>query len=838
MKNLIIKSTIIFLLLFCFTPLFSQVLTKKQFNKAVEEADISYYYELNYEKAAGKYESLLKSYPDNSNLSAKLGICYLNIDGKKAEAMKLLEKASKNVVSNEKEYQEYGEKAPLDTYMYRAIAYHKNDSLRKAILLYNDAKKRLAGTETFHEDYINNQIRDCMYALEMKKKPLTIISKLFAPWLKDYPGACNPVLSKNDSVFVFTVKEAGKTRILCSYKSGSWKTPVDITRQLGGFDRFYSNSITGDGRQLIIYMDDGGDGNLYYSLRKDTVWTRIKSIGKPVNTIYWQSNGFITPDGKTLFFSSNKPGGEGGLDIWYSKKTKTGTWSEPTNCGNVINTPYNEDTPFFDTVTGTLYFSSDGHTSMGGLDMFRSVLRNGVWSTPTGMPFAFNTTDANSFFILNNSTPGFITSLYDEKENARNIYSVVALEPADKITTAMGSVTLGDGMNIDPQKVQILLSDIKKGSPVKKISLIDSSSFKFDIKPGDYQVFVSVPGYKTDTINLNVPLFFQGNYITVNATLMPDKVFEGDFLSIKNILFEYASYKLDDQAISILMTLKNILLSYPELKIEIAGYTDSKGGTEYNTKLADNRAQTIIDYLGTSGISVTRFVKKSFGKSNFVAINTNPDGSDNPEGRKYNRRATFGIVDPGTGLIIRQDSYTPEHLRNPNAMKYSVVLLKTTEKYSPDYFNELIKNDMLFVRTIKLDNVSMYVLGVFYNKADALKYMTSAKEKGLDKAYVLNQYELDNESKGIVTPVSTETAIKVTRLVYTVQLIATRNPLNISRVFAGIDGITEFKADDGFYKYFYGEYKTLSEAKDGLAYIKGLWHNEVFIRQIDVEVFK
>ena len=104
--------------------------------------------------------------------------------------------------------------------------------------------------------------------MEMKKKPLTIISEYFTPWLKDYPGACNPVLSKNDSVFVFTQKQEGKTRILCSYKSGTWKEPVDITKQLGGYDRFYSNSITGDGKMLIIYMDDGGDGNLYYCQEK------------------------------------------------------------------------------------------------------------------------------------------------------------------------------------------------------------------------------------------------------------------------------------------------------------------------------------------------------------------------------------------------------------------------------------------------------------------------------------------------------------------------------------------------------------------------------------------
>ena len=687
MKTAIRKALILSFLFFSLSPLFSQVLSRKEFVKAVGDADISYYYDEDYEKAALLYESLLNIYPDNSNLSAKLGICYLNIDGKKSDALKLLEKASANVVSNDKEYVEYGEKAPLDTYLYLAIAYHQNDSLQKAVSLYNDAKKRLAGTETFREEYIDNQIRDCRYAIEMKKKPLTIITDLFAPWLTEYPGACNPVLSRNDSVFVFTLKKDGKTRILCSYKSGTWKRPADITQQLGGYDRFYSNSITGDGKLLIIYMDDGGDGNLYYSQRNDTTWTRIKSIGRPVNSIYWQSHGFITPDGKTMYFSSNRPGGEGELDIWTSEKSKDGTWSEPVNCGNVINTPYNEDTPFFDPITGALLFSSTGHISMGGYDVFRSINRNGSWTNPVGMPYAFNNTSENTFFILNNNAPGFITSLYDDKTKSRNIYAIVAEDPADKITLGRGTISLQDGMSVDPEQIRIQLSDLKKGAQIRNISLTDTASFNFEIKPGDYQIFVSHTGYKTDTINLNIPLYYLVNYISVNASLVPDKVFGGDFLSIKNILFEFDSYMLNDQAISSLEILKSILVSYPELKIEVAGYTDAKGSTSYNRTLADKRAQAVIDNLSASGISPSAFVKKAFGESDFAAVNTNLDGSDNPEGRKYNRRVTLGIVDPHTGVIIRQETYTPEHLRSPYSLKYSIVLLKTKEKLYPGYFS-------------------------------------------------------------------------------------------------------------------------------------------------------
>ena len=833
MKIALRKTFVFSFLIFFFLPLFSQVLSKKGLIKAVQEADIFYYYDQNYEKAAERYESLLNIYPENSNLSAKLGICYLNLDGKKTDALRLLTKASLNVVNNDMEYLEYGEKAPLDTYLYLAVAYHQNDSLQKAISLYNDAKKRLIGTKIFREEYIDNQIKDCRYAIEMKKKPLPLITDLFTPWLADYPGACNPVLSKNDSVFIFTQKEEGKTRILCSYKTGIWKKPVDITKQLGGHDLLYSNSITGDGSLLIIYMYTGGTGNLYYSQRKDSIWTKIKSFGKPINTIYWQSHGFITPDGNSMYFASNRPGGEGELDIWYSEKTANGKWGEPVNCGNVINTPYNEDTPFFDPETGALLFSSVGHISMGGYDVFRSIKKNGVWTNPIGMPYAFNNTSDNIFFILNNNKSGFITSLYDENIKSRNIYSIVAEDPADKITLAGGTISLQDGMEVDPKLVSIQLNDLKKVIPTKFISLIDSISYKFEVKPGDYQLFVSHKGYKTDTINLSIPLYYSSNYVSVNSSLIPDKVFGGEFLSINNILFEFNNSELNDQAKSSLELLKSILINYPDLKVEVAGYTDSKGSKEYNDILADKRAQSVINYLVTPGTSSSRFVKKAFGKSGFVAVNYKPDGSDNPEGRKYNRRVTFGIVDPKTGVVIRQETYTPEQLRQSFSMRYSIVLVKTAEKLSSGFFSPLTKDDLLFIRTLKIDTVTMYVLGVFYNKTDALKYLGYAREIGYNKAYIVNQYELDNESKVNLTPERRKAiSDKIDQGLYTIQLKATQNPLDIGRIFSGIEGVNEIKASDGLYKYYYGEFKTLSMAKEALLKIKKEGYEDAFIRNL------
>jgi len=160
MIKIIRKVVILAFLFFYFLPLISKELTKKELIKTVQEADIYFYYDENFEKAAELYEALINIYPENPNFSAKLGICYLNNDGKKADALRLLSLASKNVVSNDREYIEYGDNAPLDTYLYLAIAYHRNDSLQKALSIYYESKKRLGSTGIFREDYIDPQIME------------------------------------------------------------------------------------------------------------------------------------------------------------------------------------------------------------------------------------------------------------------------------------------------------------------------------------------------------------------------------------------------------------------------------------------------------------------------------------------------------------------------------------------------------------------------------------------------------------------------------------------------------------------------------------------------------
>ncbi len=828
-RKILILSLII--IHFLSSPILSQTLNKELI-RAVQEADLFFYFNEDFEKAASLYEVLLKNHPDNSNIMAKLGICYLNIDGKKQDALKLLEKASGNVVKSDKEYIEYGQKAPLDTWFYLAHAYHINDSLDKAIILYNDVNKKIGTTNAFRTEYIDHQIKDCRYAIEMEKNPIKTSEDLLIPWLKDYPDATNPALSENDSVFVFTRRTGGNSRIFCSFKTNGWQKPSDITMQLGGYDNLYSNSITSRGDILIIYMEDGADGNLFVSNRKGSDWTKMRKLNKNINTKYWEAFGFITPDGKQLYFSSNRPEGFGELDIWVSQKEENGNWGPATNLGSTINTAYNENTPFFVPATGKLLFSSSGHTGMGGYDVFSSTLKNGKWTEPIGMPCPVNTTSDNTLFMDDPEGKGIISSIVEDKTGIRNVYRIVLDGmPSEKIVVK-GTVSLQDGMKIVPSLAEIKLSLADSAQAWKKIEINDSGIYKFDTKPGDYIVQVNYTGYKTDTFNLNIPKNFTGTSLSVSTSMVPEKVFSGDFLASRNITFDFDSHSLNEQDRIDLEKIRAILNNNPELKIEVTGYTDSKGSQDYNIKLAERRAEAVISYFTASGIPESRFIKKAAGASDFVAINENPDGSDNPEGRQYNRRVTLGIINPQTGISIKHESYTPPRLRQPFSMRYSIVLMKSPEKYYPGYFSAFKMNELFFVRPVFRDSVYLYVLGEFANKSDAESYLRLAREKGFKDGYIVNQYEMQ-EPPGKLMNLSNGGRRSGVTKIYIIQLKASKTPLNINQ-FRIPEKVKEIKGNDGYYRYVFGEFEGFSKAKTALENIQKSGYKDAFIKEYNL----
>jgi hypothetical protein len=170
-------------------------------------------------------------------------------------------------------------------------------------------------------------------------------------------------------------------------------------------------------------------------------------------------------------------------------------------------------------------------------------------------------------------------------------------------------------------------------------------------------------------------------------------------------------------------------------------------------------------------------------------------------------------------------------------MKYSIVLLQTKDRIYSGYFSNLIKDEMLFVRTIKTDSLNLYTLGVFYNRPDAVTYLGYLRENGLQDAYIINLYDLDNPAEQVTGAEVQMEKPAITRRVFTIQLKATKSPIDVNRIFPGYKGVQEIVADDGFYKYVYGEYNSVAQAREALAGIKENYE-DAFIREMNVPLNK
>jgi len=229
-------------------------------------------------------------------------------------------------------------------------------------------------------------------------------------------------------------------------------------------------------------MDDGGDGNLYYSQRKDSTWTKIK---KP-----WQRDQYnilgisrlITPDGKPCILPATDQEVQENLISGFQKKMTTDTGSILWIVVLLLTHPIMRILRFLTHQPIHWHSSSIGHLGMGGYDVFRSIKRMESGPNLSGLPYSFNNTLDNTFFILNNNSTGYITSLYNEQDKSRNIYSISAEDNTDKTISANGTVSLQDGMPVDPVQMTIQLFDQKTGILLKNISVVDSASFKYVMK--------------------------------------------------------------------------------------------------------------------------------------------------------------------------------------------------------------------------------------------------------------------------------------------------------------------------------------------------------------------
>jgi tetratricopeptide (TPR) repeat protein len=499
-----------------------------------------------YKDALPLYQLLLKVNPRNTNYKYRIGQCLLNIPGRKQEAVSYLEEAVKDINPKYKEGRFKETKAPLDAYYYLANAYRITNQLDKAISTYEIFKKYM-DPRIYDSTIVNLQIESCNNAMELMKHAFYIKKVNAGRPVNDQYADINPVVSDDETIMVYNKSEPFQEALYFTKKvNGKWTDPVNIIPYLGlGFeDKNYATSISSDGRELYIYRAGANyDGNIYMTRRRDDdTWTNLIRLNDNINTKYWESHAAISHNGKRLYFTSNRKGSYGGLDIYYSDRDTTGDWGMAKNIGPVINTKYNEESPFLGKDDKTLFFSSRGHFNIGGYDIFYStLLDNGQWSTPLNVGYPLNTTDDDLFFYpVNEGYEAYYSMIEPDSYGLTDIYRIeIFTKDHPRKFFVRGIVKVKDLLSIFTDSIRV--SAISKENPEARVVVYSNpvtGEYIFELPQGEYTITYEAKNAGLISRPLELSLFSPADTLQIPSTELPklDLMADMDIRKEKNII--------------------------------------------------------------------------------------------------------------------------------------------------------------------------------------------------------------------------------------------------------------------------------------------------------------
>jgi hypothetical protein len=486
----------------------------------------SYYLYEEYELANQLY--LLIETPDNMNIKYKIGVCYLNISSEKEKSIPYLEAAVKTASYDSKTESFKEMRAPLDAYFSLAKAYMINNEFEKGLSTLQTFKKLVGETKSKggmeNPEFIEQQILAIKNSIQFKKVPIPLRKETLGNEIILGSINENPAVSYDGNTLVYTERRGILNALFYSKKvGGKWQAPVEITKELNAGEDCSSCSLNKDGTELFLYKTDNYDGAIYSSNLVNGTWTPIKKLNKNINTKYYESHAAISYDGKKLYFTSNREGGLGNLDIYVSVKDATGDWGPAVNLGSEINTPFNEDTPFITQNDSVLYFSSEGHNSMGGFDNFKSQRTATGWKAPSNLGSPINSPDDDKFFEpVNNGKNAFysITTGYKKKDIYYLSFSGVEENSAYAIK---GKITLNDTIMIPSRKYSVHVVNRISGDTIYK-AFPDKATglYKLNVASGIYKLIYNGDGYITQSIDTAIVDADPNIALNFDVTLIKD----------------------------------------------------------------------------------------------------------------------------------------------------------------------------------------------------------------------------------------------------------------------------------------------------------------------------
>jgi len=481
-----------------------------------------------YEKANEIFMVLNQMMPENANIQYKIGNCYLHIPHEKTKAIPFLQSATANAEYGAKTTRFNENRAPLDAYFSLGNAFRINNNLDKAILTYAKFKELLSGGNGMvNSDFVDQEIMACKNAKKLMEAPLDFTKKTLGGKINIVAINHKPAVSGDGNTLVYTGEMGEENSIYMSQKvGGKWSPPSEITSQLSNQRDISSSSLNYYGTQLFIYKLDNFVGNIYVSNYSDGSWSKILKLNNNINTKYYESHASISKDGNMLFFVSNRDGGEGGSDIYQSELQSDETWGPAKNIGSSINTPFNEDTPFLTNNDSLLFFSSEGHYTMGGYDIFKAKKKNDTWQKPENIGYPINTTDDDLFFQpLGNGTTAYYSMLTGYKE--KEIFKInLVSRKIELVFEIRGVISVPDSTFLFNENFPISLVDVVSNDTID-LSYPNKSSgrYSFITGMGDYELIYEGKGYSKQTKKLNLDEDSPEFVINIDVRLEPDITF-------------------------------------------------------------------------------------------------------------------------------------------------------------------------------------------------------------------------------------------------------------------------------------------------------------------------
>lgn len=754
--------------------------------------DAEYFFENdNYLRALPLYLKLIDKYPNEPFYRYRAGICYLYKTDEKEKAIEMLDKVETQ-----------NPKLP-DLNYYLGRAYHINYKFEQAVSYFNayikenpPAKKKEIASH--YIDYCNN-------APAVMSNKVKVEIKNLGPSVNTKESEYAPVISADESVLIYTYKGERSTGglqdlkfrpdpngdyyedVFISYKVGSnFQNGEPIGNNINTKQHDACIALSPDGQTLFIYKSDPkhATGDIYVSNLKGQTWGVPKKLNENINTKYWEGSCSLSADGNSLYFASERPGGFGGRDIYVSHRQKNGDWGKAENLGPNINTPYNDDAPFIHPDGITLFFSSEGHNSMGGYDIMYSTLKDGVWSEPNNIGYPVNTTEDDIYYVLSaNGETGYYASARKGSYGQLDIYQVTPGVTGQKpiLALVVGVVTAND----KPVDAKITVTNQETGQKtVESESNSATGKYIIALTPGNnYKIAFDVEGMNEHIEYVNVKSL--DTYVQVQQDI---KLYSDDYKKKKGIAIADSS---------------NALQNNIDKQIE-----------KYKEALRPEVCQAKV----YQKILKTKGDKQNEGVSYYVEVGTFENPAD----------------------------FNPSKIKDLGAISNAKDDNGNTQFYFDNTFNTLLDAEIFKYKVLKEDTSfsnTILVKVTDHGKKTRVQdyYADDYDKEGCNKA---TASKIIKARKGIIGLSNDSAYQKLVRdsgnksiegLTFKVEIGAVRDTNEFKLGYLSKYGKIERKLyPDGIYRYSFGPFKTLREAED---FRKMLVEKEAEASQSFVTVF-